>query len=61
MALARTLVIPMFRESGRIERTLSALADAGVFDLIGESSVVPEIDDALAVAYEALAPAARSA
>jgi SulP family sulfate permease len=38
-----------------------ALADAGVFDLIGESSVVPEIDDALAVAYEALAPAARSA
>jgi SulP family sulfate permease len=39
----------------------AALSDAGVFALIGESSVVPEIDDALAIAYEMLFPAVRTA
>jgi SulP family sulfate permease len=39
----------------------AALADAGVFELIGEASVVPDVDDALAVAYELLTPLPRSA
>jgi SulP family sulfate permease len=39
----------------------AALADAGVFELIGEASVVPDVDDALAIAYELLTPLPRSA
>jgi hypothetical protein len=34
----------------------AALSDAGVFEMIGESNVVPDVDDALARAYELLAP-----
>ena len=37
----------------------AALADAGVFALIGENNVVPEVDDALAHAYGILETSRR--
>jgi SulP family sulfate permease len=39
----------------------AALSDAGVLELIGAAGIVTDIDDALAIAYEVLAPASRSA
>ncbi|HEX4683078.1 MAG TPA: SulP family inorganic anion transporter [Gemmatimonadaceae bacterium] len=38
----------------------AALLDAGVFGLIGDRNVVPDIDDALARAYELLAPTSNT-
>jgi SulP family sulfate permease len=38
----------------------AALADAGVLALVGDDNVLPEIDDALARAYELLLPASKA-